>query len=98
MLARRNRLAVYAFILALAAVGSTAIGCRIPAAAQSAALTKEQASAGAAYDKAVREFKAILAERRAQIDAKQALPDKPGQAVYVARVQVMSTYKDLTDA
>ena len=49
------------------------------------------------YDKALREFKAILAERRAQINAKQALPNLPGQAVYLARLQVMSTYKDLTD-
>ncbi len=46
----------------------------------------------------MRDFKAILAERRAQIDAKQTLPGKPGQDVYLARLQVMSTYKDLTDA
>ena len=45
----------------------------------------------------MREFRAILAERRARIDAKQPLPDKPGQALYLARLQVMSTYKDLTD-
>ena len=45
-----------------------------------AALTKEQAEALAAYDKALREFKAILAQRRAQIDAKQKLPNLPGQA------------------
>jgi hypothetical protein len=64
------------------------------AAAQSAALRKEQA----AYDKALREFKAVLAQRRAQIDAKQALGDRPGQALYLARREVMSTYKDLTDA
>ena len=63
-----------------------------------AALTKEQAAARAAYDKALREFKAILAERRAQIDAKRELPSLPGQAVYLARIKVMSTYKDLTDA
>ncbi len=46
----------------------------------------------------MREFKAVLAERRAQIDAKQKLPNLPGQAVYLARLKVMSTYKDLTDA
>ena len=40
----------------------------------------------------------MLAERRAQIDAKQALPNLPGQALYLARIKVMSTYKDLTDA
>jgi hypothetical protein len=26
------------------------------------------------------------------------LPDRPGQAVYLARLKVASTYKDLTDA
>ena len=40
----------------------------------------------------------ILAKRRAQIDAKQELPNLPGQALYLARLKVMSTYKDLTDA
>ena len=74
------------------------LGVVTPAAAQAAALTKEQAAALAAYDKALREFKAILAQRRAQIDAKQKLPNLPGQAVYLARLKVMSTYKDLTDA
>jgi hypothetical protein len=61
-------------------------------------LTKEQAHALAAYDKALRAFKAILAERRAQIDAKQKLPHLAGQDIYLARLKVMSTYKDLTDA
>ena len=51
----------------------------------------------AAYDKALRDFKAVLAERRAQIDARQRLPERPGQALYLARLQVISTYKDLTD-
>ena len=52
----------------------------------------------AAYDRALRAFRAILAERRAQIEGKQKLPERPGQALYLARVQIMSTYKDLTDA
>ncbi|MCK5495858.1 MAG: hypothetical protein KAI80_05565 [Hyphomicrobiaceae bacterium] len=66
--------------------------------AQPAALTKVQAQALHAYDKALRDFKAILAKRRAQIAAKKKLPGRPGQAVYLARIKVMSTYKDLTDA
>jgi hypothetical protein len=70
----------------------------MPASAQSGALTKEQAASVAAYDKALRAFKAVLAERRAQIDAKRGLPNLPGQALYLARLKVMSTYKDLTDA
>lgn len=62
------------------------------------ALTKRQASAVATYERALAAFKAILATRRAQIDAKQPLPRLPGQAVYLARLKVMSTYKELTDA
>ena len=87
-----------AFALALGAAGICASGGVPPAASQPAALSKEQATAQAAYDKALREFRAILAERRRQIDTKQPLGDRPGQAVYLARLQVMSTYKDLTDA
>ena len=68
-----------------------------PALGQTSALSQAQSAAAAAYDKALREFKDVLAERRAQIDAKQALPDLPGQALYLARIKVMSTYKDLTD-
>ena len=52
----------------------------------------------AAYDRALGDFKSILAERRRQIEAKEALPNLPGQALYLARVAVISTYKDLTDA
>jgi hypothetical protein len=70
----------------------------LPAVAQEKALTGQQAEAQAAYDKALRAFNAILAERRAQLDGGRVLPERPGQALYLARVQVMSTYKDLTDA
>src|SRR5262252_1849560 len=66
--------------------------------AQDAALTKSQADALKAYNKAVSEFKSILSERRAQISSGQSLPNAPGQALYLARDNVMSTYKDLTDA
>jgi hypothetical protein len=87
-----------AVAVALVVAGTDGLGVVMPALAQASTLTKAQAAAGGAYDKALREFKAILARRRAQIDAKQALPDLPGQAVYLARIKVMSTYKDLTDA
>src|SRR5262249_53919851 len=50
------------------------------------------------YDNAVSAFKAVLSQRRAQIDAHQPLPSVPGQALYLARNNMMSTYKDLTDA
>ena len=62
------------------------------------ALTAKQSEALAAYDRALGDFKSILAERRRQIEAKQPLPNLPGQALYLARVAVISTYKDLTDA
>ena len=63
-----------------------------------AALTKSQSDALQAYNKALDAFKAALSERRAQINSKQKLPDVPGQALYLARVEMMSAYKDLTDA
>lgn len=52
----------------------------------------------ATYEQAVGEFKAVLAQRRAQIDSRQPLPELPGQALYLARNRMMSAYKDLTDA
>src|SRR5262249_21316333 len=58
----------------------------------------EQGDVAARYNTALNQFKAILRERRAQIDAKQPLPNLPGQAVYLARNNMISTYKDLTDA
>ena len=57
----------------------------------------QQTDVLAAYNNALAQFKAILAERRRQIDARQPLPNLPGQAVYLARNLLMSTYKDLTD-
>ena len=65
--------------------------------AQSAALTAPQSEALNAYNKTVQDFRSILRERRAQIDAKQKLSEKPGQALYLARVAMMGAYKDLTD-
>jgi hypothetical protein len=93
------RVAVIAFAIAafqLAPSGGAAFVT--PARAQQAELTKEQAQAVATYDAALDDFKAILRQRRAQIDAKQKLPGLPGQAIYLARIKVLSTYKDLTDA
>jgi hypothetical protein len=69
-----------------------------PAMGQPAALTKNQSDALDAYNRAVGDFESILRERRAQIRSGQPLPNLPGQALYLARVNMMSTYKDLTDA
>ncbi len=68
-----------------------------PAHAEPEKLTKAEAAAVAAYDDALAAFKRVLAQRRAEIDAGKKLPRLPGQAVYLARLKVMSTYKDLTD-
>ena len=89
-----SRFAVYAFACAIALVVMPTCGAH----AQPAALTPSQSNALNAYNSAVKRFEAVLNERQAQLNAKQPLPRRPGQALYLARVDVMSTYKDLTDA
>jgi len=74
------------------------LGFVSPANGQPAALTQSQSDALDAYNNAVRNFRSILSQRRAQIDSKQQLPNLPGQALYLARNSMMSAYKDLTDA
>src|SRR6184192_673369 len=68
------------------------------ATAQPAGVTKSPSDAINAYNNALSQFKSILRERRAQIESKQPLPNLPGQALYLARNNMMSAYKDLTDA
>jgi hypothetical protein len=74
------------------------LGFTPPAMGQPIALAKQQSDALNAYNTALGDFKSILAERRRQITSHQRLPNLPGQALYLARINVMSTYKDLTDA
>jgi hypothetical protein len=69
-----------------------------PAMGQPGALTKRQSDALTTYDNAVKNFETILSQRRAQINSNQPLPNLPGQALYLARNNMMSAYKDLTDA
>jgi hypothetical protein len=69
-----------------------------PAQAQPGAFTQAQSDALNTYNHAVSQFKSILSERRAQINSKQALPNLPGQALYLARNNMISAYKDLSDA
>ncbi|WP_439401135.1 hypothetical protein ACNJYA_29295 [Bradyrhizobium sp. DASA03068] len=83
--------------LAAAALAAAAFLVAAPAVAQKAAPTPQQSEALAAYERALGDFKSILAERRRQIEAKEPLPNLPGQALYLARVAVISAYKDLTD-
>ena len=61
-------------------------------------LTKKQSDALNAYSNAVKRFKSILGQRRVQINSNQRLPNLPGQSLYLARNDMMSAYKDLTDA
>jgi hypothetical protein len=82
--------------LAPAVIGP--VGITSPAAAQPAALTPSQSDALNAYSNALSRFKSVLSERRAQINARQPLPNLPGQALYLARNSVIGAYKDLTDA
>jgi hypothetical protein len=69
-----------------------------PAMGQAGALTTRQSDALNTYNNAVKNFETILSQRRAQINAKQPLPNLPGRALYLARNNMMSAYKDLTDA
>ena len=94
-------LAIDAIIGTVAPLVSPAIGNPgfiTPAMGQPDALAKKQSDALNAYNNAVSDFERVLGQRRAQINSKQPLPNLPGQALYLARINMMSAYKDLTDA
>jgi hypothetical protein len=78
------------------AVGIGDVNFISPAQAGPTPLTKSQSDALSAYNKAADNFKSILRQRRAQIRANQQLPNLPGQALYLARNDMISAYKDLT--
>jgi hypothetical protein len=82
--------------LVAAAIGN--VGFISPAMAEPAALTKKQSDALNTYNNSRSHFEQILSQRRAQINSRQPLPNLPGQALYLARNNMMSAYKDLTDA
>jgi hypothetical protein len=88
--------AVLVLGILLAAAGTLTYMC--PAMGEPVALTKRQSDALNAYNNAVENFKSILGERRRQIKSGQPLPNLPGQAIYLARINMISAYKDLTDA
>ncbi len=83
--------------IATVAVAIGNLGFISPAMAEPAALTKRQSDALTTYNNSRSNFEQILGQRRAQINSKQ-LPNLPGQALYLARNNMMSAYKDLTDA
>jgi hypothetical protein len=82
--------------LVAAAIGN--LGFISPAMGEPAALTKKQSDALNTYNNSRSHFESILGQRRAQINSNQRLPNLPGQALYLARNNMMSAYKDLTDA
>jgi hypothetical protein len=53
------------------------------------ALSTRQSEALNAYNNAVSDFESILGQRRAQINSSQPLPNLPGQALYLARINMM---------
>ena len=94
-------IAVDAIISTVASLAPVAIGnlsFMSPAMGQPGTLTKKQSDALNTYNNAVNNFASILGQRRAQINSNQRLPNLPGQALYLARINMMSAYKNLTDA
>src|ERR1700716_2020831 len=91
-------LAIDAIINPIASFVPAAISFMSPAMGQPGALTTKQSDALNTYNNAVKNFESILNQRRAQINSNQPLPNLPGQALYLARNNMMSAYKDLTDA
>jgi hypothetical protein len=83
-------------LLVSGAIGNP--GLMNPAMAQPGTLTKKQSDALDTYTNAVKNFELVLAQRRAQIDSRQPLPNLPGQALYLARNNMLGAAKDLTDA
>jgi hypothetical protein len=89
---KRHKIATAALALGLLLL------CPLGTASSAMAEQAAQTDALGAYTNALGNFKAVLRERRAELDAKQPLPNLPGQALYLARNAMMSSYKDLTDA
>jgi len=94
---RRTNAIWAALALAILLAPAGHLGPQSPARAETIAPSNKP-DALAAYDAALSQFKAILRERRSQIDSRQPLPNLPGQAIYLARNNLISSYKDLTDA
>ena len=89
-------------VLGLALVGAVLLDLgdmhfNSPAVAQQDTPPGKQASALNTYRAAVDKFEQVLRQRRAQIDSRQELPNLPGQALYLARNDMIGAYKDLTD-
>jgi hypothetical protein len=90
--------AIISTVASLVTVAIGNLGFTSPAMGEPAALTKKQSDALNTYNNSRSNFESILGQRRAQINSNQRLPNLPGQALYLARNNMMSAYKDLTDA
>jgi hypothetical protein len=93
-------LAIDAIINTIASFVPAAIGnlsFMSPAMGHPGALTTKHSDALNTYNNAVKDFETILSQRRPQINSNQPLPNLPGQALYLARNNMMSAYKDVTD-
>jgi hypothetical protein len=95
--ASRCNIVIAAAMILLGAGAIAVLGAISSAQSQGVVLTKPQSDAMNSYNAAVSHFKSVLQQRRAEIESKQKLPDLPGQALYLARNDMLSTYKDLTD-
>jgi hypothetical protein len=94
----RRHIAAIKAVLALGILLAAPAGVSLTSPAHAQPPTPIQSRAFETYNRALSDFRSILGERRRQIESNQPLPNLPGQAVYHARVNVISTYKDLTDA
>jgi hypothetical protein len=90
--------AIMSTVTSLVTVAIGNLGFTSPAMGETAALTKKQSDALNRYNNSRSNFESILGQRRAQINSNQRLPNLPGQALYLARNNMMNAYKDLTDA
>jgi hypothetical protein len=85
----RSHTAATKAALALAILLTAAVNVSTPPAmGQPVALTTRQSNALDTYTYALSNFKSILRERRSEIDSNQRLPNLPGQALYLARIDV----------
>jgi hypothetical protein len=89
--------AIATVVASLAPDAIGGLGFVSPALAEPGTLTKQQSDALEAYNTTIKNFARVLGERRAQIDSGQALPNLPGQALYLARNSMIGARKDLTD-
>src|SRR5581483_11338404 len=91
----RRTTAVFATALSLLLLAPSG---RLSAAPPALAPAASQPDAPGAYNAALGRFKSVLADLRNRINARQPLPNLPGQALYLARNALIGSYKDLTDA